>query len=73
MLRFVRTTAAATSTYKGMAVQKSGEEFKLWEYQAGPLDASDVEIKVRDSTRGTCQQFMPMRGPEWGVCLPGCM
>jgi hypothetical protein len=47
MLRFVRTTAAAaTSTYKGMAVQKPGEEFKLWEYQAGPMDPNDVEIKV---------------------------
>ena len=34
-------------TYKGLAVQGPGEEFKLWEYEAGPLDPNDVEIKVR--------------------------
>lgn len=27
-------------------MQKPGEDFKLWEYQAGPLDPNDVEIKV---------------------------
>lgn len=51
--RNVRVCAAATSqagkTYKGMAVQKPGEEFKLWEYQPGPLSPNDVEIKVRTS------------------------
>lgn len=57
----VRVSATATAagaqavrTYKGMAVQKPGEEFKVWEYQAGPLDPNDVEIKVRMGNINCC-------------------
>lgn len=43
-------SSAATRTYRGMAVHKPGEDFKIWEYQAGPLDPNGVEIKVRERT-----------------------
>lgn len=55
-LRHGHTTTAALA-YKGMAVQKPGEEFKLWEYIPGPLDPNDVEIKVGHNESR----------PAWGV------
>jgi len=51
-------------TYSGMAVQKPGEAFKVWEYKAGPLAPNDVEIKVRTNPVALCQSM-------WYACQPG--
>lgn len=67
--RDVRVCAAATSqagrTYKGMAVQKPGEDFKVWEYQPGPLSPNDVEIKVTHN--GLCHTDLHMKDNDWGI------
>jgi hypothetical protein len=49
---------APSRTYRGLAVHKPGEEFKQWEYQAGPLNPKDVEIKVG------------LEGILHSICLP---
>lgn len=36
-------------------MQKPGEDFKLWEYEAGPLQPNDVEIKVGGAWCPGCQ------------------
>jgi uncharacterized zinc-type alcohol dehydrogenase-like protein len=56
---------APSRTYRGLAVHKPGEEFKQWEYQAGPLNPKDVEIKVTHN--GLCHTDLHMKDDDWGI------
>eukprot|EP00775_Hariotina_reticulata_P004584 gene4584-4838_t len=51
--------------YKGLAVQAPQQEFKLWEYDQGPLGPTEVEINVTHN--GLCHTDLHMKDDDWGL------
>lgn len=56
---------AAMTLFKGLAVQKDKEEFKVWEYEPKPLGPKEVEIRVTHN--GLCHSDLHMRDNDWGI------
>eukprot|EP00878_Enallax_costatus_P011767 GHUV01012283.1.p1 GENE.GHUV01012283.1~~GHUV01012283.1.p1 ORF type:complete len:349 (+),score=57.72 GHUV01012283.1:194-1240(+) len=60
-----RAVSCNAVKYKGLAVHKPGEQFKLWEYEQEPLAATDVEIQVTHN--GLCHTDLHMKDDDWGL------
>lgn len=50
---------------KSYAAMQAGQALELYEYDAGPLDAEDVEVEVEYC--GVCHSDLSMIDNEWGI------
>ena len=54
-----------SNTVKAYAASAPGEKFELIEFEAGPLGAEEVEIKVESC--GICHSDLSMHKNDWGM------
>lgn len=59
-----------TTTFHGWAATGAGEELREIEFDAGPLQPREVQVRIENC--GICHSDLSMLGNDWGISNVRC-